>query len=136
MKRTYIFCILFFAASFAGIKAYDEITPGVAWNDTGGARISAHGGQVVYHNGAYYWIGENKPNDKSTGVSCYKSTDLYNWQKLPSTARCASIPKTTKFLRNGCCSCKQTAHTKSKATTKKSIFALTGTVHLPVRVSI
>ncbi|KAA6301811.1 MAG: hypothetical protein EZS26_001974 [Candidatus Ordinivivax streblomastigis] len=81
MKRIFFYSLFLFACMANG-SAYDRITSGVTWNDTNGARISAHGGQVVYSNGAYYWIGENKPGDHSTGVSCYKSTDLYNWQKL------------------------------------------------------
>ncbi len=63
-----------------------EFTPGQPWLDTSGNRIQAHGGSVLYWQGAYYWYGENKEktDGKSDiwhwGVRCYRSTDLYNWQ--------------------------------------------------------
>lgn len=69
-------------------KRYDCIRPGQVWLDTKGERIHAHGGSVMYWEGAYYWYGENKehtdPQDKvwHWGVRCYKSTDLYNWEDL------------------------------------------------------
>ncbi len=64
---------------------YTSIYPGQLWLDTDGKRIQAHGGSVLYWEGAYYWYGENK--EKTTGenkiwhwgVRCYKSTDLCNW---------------------------------------------------------
>lgn len=55
---------------------------GVAWNDVNNVQINAHGGCVVYHNGIYYWFGEDRTNMVSNGVSCYKSTDLYNWKRV------------------------------------------------------
>ncbi|KRL45341.1 family 43 glycosylhydrolase [Lacticaseibacillus manihotivorans] len=59
--------------------------PGKVWLDNHGDRIQAHGGSVLFHQGKYYWYGENK--EKTTGqskiwhwgVRCYSSTDLYNW---------------------------------------------------------
>jgi len=65
--------------------------PGKFWGDTDGQPIQAHGGCVLYENGVYYWFGENKdtptrPNDllgftvDAVGISCYASTDLYNWE--------------------------------------------------------
>ena len=65
-----------------------SIRPGQVWLDTEGKRIHAHGGSVMYWEGAYYWYGENKEfTDPAKGiwhwgVRCYKSTDLYNWQDL------------------------------------------------------
>lgn len=76
-----------------------EFRPGQVWLDTAGNPIQAHGGGVLYHAGTYYWYGENKDVDNETaiqeiegrptpvvrrrvpvrGVSCYTSTDLYNW---------------------------------------------------------
>ena len=38
---------------------YNSIRPGQVWLDTAGKRIPAHGGSVMYHEGAYYWYGEN-----------------------------------------------------------------------------
>ncbi|MBT3288385.1 MAG: family 43 glycosylhydrolase [Victivallales bacterium] len=76
-----------------------EFHPGQVWLDTDGNPIQAHGGGVLFHEGVYYWYGENKDADNETviqeiegkrqtvlrrrvpvrGVSCYSSTDLYNW---------------------------------------------------------
>lgn len=67
---------------------YNSIKPGKVWLDTDGNRIQAHGGSVMYLDGAYYWYGENKEftdpekNIWHWGVRCYKSTDLYNWESL------------------------------------------------------
>jgi len=58
--------------------AYKKITPGEEWKDTNGTFINAHGGQVVWVDGYYYWFGETR----KTSVSCYRSTDLMNWTKL------------------------------------------------------
>jgi hypothetical protein len=81
MKRIYIYIILLFVPLITA-KAYNDITPGERWNDTGGTQINAHGGCVVYHEGAYYWFGEDRNVFYSNGISCYKSTDLYNWTRL------------------------------------------------------
>ncbi len=64
---------------------YHSIRPGQVWLDTEGKRIQAHGGSVIFWEGAYYWYGENK--EKTTGdsdiwhwgVRCYRSEDLCNW---------------------------------------------------------
>lgn len=60
--------------------------PGAIWYDTAGQPIQAHGGGVLYHNGVYYWYGENKAGPTLPGyrvdvigVSCYSSRDLYHW---------------------------------------------------------
>jgi beta-xylosidase len=76
-----------------------SFTPGKIWNDLDGVPIQAHGGGILYDQGTYYWFGENKDtvthqrstvgfNVDAVGVSCYASTDLYNWENkgivLPS----------------------------------------------------
>ena len=58
------------------------IKPGQTWNDTGGSAINAHGGCVVFTNDYYYWFGEQRNGNKSDGISCYRSKDLYSWTKL------------------------------------------------------
>lgn len=69
-------------------KKYNSIRPGKVWLDTKGERIQAHGGSLMYLDGAYYWYGENKEftdPDKNIwhwGVRCYRSNDLYNWEDL------------------------------------------------------
>lgn len=75
------FCmgIAAFAAMLScNLDAYSQIKPGTTWNDTSGTFINAHGGQVVWHEGYYYWFGETR----ETSVSCYRSTDLVKWTRL------------------------------------------------------
>lgn len=66
----------------------DRFYPGRPWMDTNGNRIQAHGGSVLYVDGAYYWYGENKEKTDGKngvwtwGVRCYVSEDLYNWRDL------------------------------------------------------
>lgn len=66
---------------------------GEIWLDTSGNPINAHGGGILQHGDTYYWYGEYKGKDTYrspnigwecyrtdfTGVSCYSSTDLINW---------------------------------------------------------
>jgi hypothetical protein len=66
----------------SAIAAYNSITPGSVWNDTSGTHINAHGGGVVFLDGTYYWFGEDRTGSKSNGISCYTSTDLYNWKRV------------------------------------------------------
>lgn len=67
---------------------YNTIRPGQPWLDTEGKRIQAHGGAVLFWEGAYYWYGENKEYSKGLdetwhwGVRFYRSTDLCNWEDL------------------------------------------------------
>ncbi|MFT3789367.1 MAG: glycoside hydrolase family 43 protein [Tepidisphaeraceae bacterium] len=61
--------------------------PGELWPDTAGAHVNAHGGGILYHDGAYYWFGEHKiagdaGNRAHVGVGVYRSADLYNWENL------------------------------------------------------
>lgn len=68
----------------------DAFHPGQVWNDTDGKPIQAHGGGVLFHEGAYYWYGENKDGPTRPGgcgarvdvigVSCYSSRDLLHWR--------------------------------------------------------
>jgi len=67
-------------------QPYDSFRPGELWYDTDGDVINAHGGGVLFHDGVYYWFGEfrrgrDTPREEraTPGVSCYSSTDLYNW---------------------------------------------------------
>ncbi len=65
--------------------------PGQPWLDSDGRPIQAHGGGILRVGDTWYWYGENKGaettvNSRGTartpliGVSCYSSTDLYNWK--------------------------------------------------------
>jgi len=68
-----------------------SFTPGKTWNDLDEIPIQAHGGSILYDQETYYWFGENKNtlthkggllgySIDAIGVSCYASTDLYNWE--------------------------------------------------------
>jgi hypothetical protein len=45
-----------------------------------GAHINAHGGNILFEDGDYYWVGEGRAGWDSLGIHLYRSTDLYNWQ--------------------------------------------------------
>ncbi len=72
-----------------------QIRPGEVWLDTAGKPINAHGGGMMFHDGTYYWYGENKegktwlPESNKgwdgfrvdvTGIRCYSSKDLVAWK--------------------------------------------------------
>lgn len=63
---------------FGGRTAFFPDQP---WPDNNGNLINAHGGGVLFHEGAYYWFGEHKEagDTAEVGVHVYSSTDLYNW---------------------------------------------------------
>ncbi len=64
-------------------QALTAIAPGEVWPDDKGEHINAHGGNVMYHEGTYYWYGENRPARGFTtevGVGVYSSKDLMNWK--------------------------------------------------------
>jgi len=70
------------------------IEPGAIWLDTDGVPIQAHSGCIIYHNGLYYWYGEDKDGDTLApdfvnydfhrvdikGIRCYASKDLVSWE--------------------------------------------------------
>jgi len=91
--------VLLLALGITSAKAArTDITPGQTWNDDSGKRINAHGGCVQFHNGKYYWFGEDRTGYTSNGISCYSSTDLYNWKRvgLALVATEAKDPETGK----------------------------------------
>lgn len=68
-----------------------DFKPGEVWLDIAGQPINVHGGGTLFHNGTYYWYGENKEgrtwlseSNKAwdgyrgdvTGIRWYSSTDL------------------------------------------------------------
>jgi hypothetical protein len=72
-----------------------QFAPDNDWRDTDGSPIDAHGGCILFHEGVYYWYGEEKTGrtflpdcNKSwggtrvdmAGVSCYSSTNLRDWK--------------------------------------------------------
>lgn len=81
IRLTFYFVLLLLFAN--GLRAQKtDIHPGKLWFDTDGKVINAHGGGILFHNGKYYWFGEHKgehTNGAFVGVTCYSSSDLYNW---------------------------------------------------------
>lgn len=51
---------------------------GTIWNDVDGNPIHAHGGYILFHEGWYYWYGEDR-RDRNY-VSCYRSRNLADWE--------------------------------------------------------
>lgn len=75
------------------------------WPDDQGVHINAHGGGILFHEGAYYWFGEHKTkgrggNRANVGVRCYSSQDLYNW-KNEGVALAVSEDEDSEIVR-GC----------------------------------
>lgn len=54
--------------------------------DTGGRKVEAHAGAILYEDGRYWLYGEDKSHTDGKnkiwtwGVHCYSSTDLMNWR--------------------------------------------------------
>ena len=65
-----------------------EIINGTDLTDTQGNIINAHGGGFLKVGKYYYWIGENRR--KGVFVSCYRSTDLINWEFRSDLLTCQS----------------------------------------------
>lgn len=84
----------------SAMSARTDFTPGKSWTDTRGTHINAHGGCVVYNEGTYYWFGEDRTGSTSNGISCYTSTNLYDWtrQGLVFRADQAYDPETGKCI--------------------------------------
>lgn len=77
--RVFLFWVFLFAINEI-IKAQNvTFRPGQIWNDTSGKAINVHAGYIVYEDGYYYWIGDNRTGNECNGVGCYRSKDLYNW---------------------------------------------------------
>lgn len=51
---------------------------GTQWTDTSGRPIHAHGGGMLQNGDYIYWFGENRQGSKR--VSCYRSSDLMDWE--------------------------------------------------------
>lgn len=59
-----------------------QIVPGASVTASGtNQHLQAHGGSIVFTNGLYYLIGENKLNGSAfQSVNCYSSPDLVQWK--------------------------------------------------------
>ena len=72
-----------------------QFHPGAVWLDTDGKPIQAHGGGILYHEGIFYWYGEDKTlgyNNK-VGASCYSSRDLFQWKHEGTALAAAAVPE-------------------------------------------
>lgn len=70
-------------ASCQNKVAVQAIQSGEIWPDNKGVHINAHGGGVLWHDGTYYWFGENKCDTTCAamvGVMCYSSKNLTEWK--------------------------------------------------------
>ncbi|KAA6316141.1 hypothetical protein EZS27_033504, partial [termite gut metagenome] len=91
MRYCHVFiCLLFSSLS---LFSQNKITPGALWNGSDGKNINAHGGCVLFHEGLYYWFGEDRTGMVSNGVSCYSSKDLYHWKRLGLALEVKGSPK-------------------------------------------
>ena len=84
MRSFFVLLLGMATAVGAGAQQLNAFHPGAIWPDNNGVHINAHGGGILYRSGIYYWFGEFKTagrggNRAQVGVSCYSSTDLYNW---------------------------------------------------------
>lgn len=86
-----------------------RFVPGEVWLDTSDKPIQAHGGGILVRGNTYYWYGENRTPGNKTAVSCYSSTDIYNWKyegvvfeanALPSQLRDISFIERPKVIFN------------------------------------
>ena len=77
-----IFLLSNFTSGAQKQKTYNAIYSGIPWLDDKGNTVSVHGANIIKDKGRYYLFGE-RPSDTNnafTGLSCYSSTDLYNWK--------------------------------------------------------
>jgi beta-xylosidase len=83
--------------------------PGEVWLDTSGKPIQAHSAGILIRGNTYYWYGEDRTLRNQTSVSCYSSTDLYNWkhegvvfapEALPADLRSISFIERPKVIFN------------------------------------
>jgi hypothetical protein len=88
-KKQLIICLLLIAFATSGFSQvsrdfFSGVT-GDEWRDTGGNIIQAHGGQVSKIGNKWYWVGENRGNNRD--IKLYSSDDLYNWTNEGSAMR-------------------------------------------------
>ena len=84
---------------------YASFNPGELWPDSNGVHINAHGGGVLFHEGAYYWFGEHKIEGKAgnvaqVGVHVYSSRDLLDWTDRGIALKVEDDPKSE--ITKGC----------------------------------
>ncbi|SEN70669.1 Glycosyl hydrolases family 43 [Amphibacillus marinus] len=77
--------------------------PGQLWPDDQGRHISAHGGGLLLHKDIYYWYGEDNTEGylNTVGISCYSSSDLYNWKNEGTVLKQEDMPAPLQGKNNG-----------------------------------
>ena len=106
IKKVNLFILAFFCIFLLNAQSYQQFIPGEIWNDNNGLHINAHGGGILFRNGAYYWYGEHKiagkiGNSAQVGVHCYSSADLYNWKDEGIALKVNDTDSTSEIAR-GC----------------------------------
>lgn len=84
-------------------RKLQNFNPGQLWPDHHGEHISAHGGGLLFHEGTYYWYGEDNTDGylNHVGVSCYSSTDLYNWKNEGTVLKQEDMPEELQGKNDG-----------------------------------
>lgn len=97
-----VLCFLLLAACTA--EPPKEIRSGEIWPDNQGVHVNAHGGGILYHDGTYYWYGENKSDSTSSamvGIMCYSSKNLTDWNNEGAVLPVALNDSTSDIVQ-GC----------------------------------
>jgi hypothetical protein len=71
----------------------DAFHPGAVWLDVSNNPIQAHGGGVISHSNVFYWYGEDRTPGSSGAVSCYSSTNLYDWKREGAALSRFDLPR-------------------------------------------
>jgi hypothetical protein len=111
LKSLLIYLVLLLSCANTFVQAQALFKPGQKWLDTDGNTIEAHGGGILKVGEIYYWYGENHAlgEGNKTGISCYSSTDLFNWKNegvvfpkeaLPEMFRDSGVCERPKVLYN------------------------------------
>ena len=104
IKLLTVGCLAAFLTGCAPKQELKPICSGAIWPDDKGVHINAHGGGVLYHEGTYYWYGENKSDSTSNamvGVMCYSSPNLTDW-KNEGVALAVERNDTASDIIQGC----------------------------------
>ena len=79
----YSIVLLLLAVTMSLSAQTGSFVNGQLWPATDGEHINAHGGNILCHNGTYYWYGEHRPYRGFTtekGIAVYSSPDLKTWK--------------------------------------------------------
>lgn len=85
--------ILGVLAVAGSVFAGQEFRPGEVWLDTSNHPVQAHGGGILLHDHVYYWFGEDRAPGIRGAVSCYSSTNLFDWKREGVALGAADLPR-------------------------------------------